>query len=548
MTEDKLAKEIIAEYKREEHKQSNSRNLWQRTADAMYPYAQITAEFLPGTAHTKHIYDVTPMQDAKKMVAGFKQVLMPSGQTFFEIKVNSRYSNDEKIQRYLSQLTEQAHEAIFASNLPIKIDDVLRSWILFGPGAMFQEWTKKKGLNYKYCKIGSYVIFEDDSENVIGSIHRYKRTAADVYQKYKEKAGPSVVKSMEKPETMFDEYWFLYKIMPREVNPRISNKVNYNMPYGVWIVNEKDQVVVDTGGFPENKYIIGRWDRPEYEKDGRGIGTEILPQVDILFEMTKNFLECGNKWVNPARQALADSVEGEIRTGPGGITWVNQIDAVRAMDTAMSGNYPISEKSLDRQTEIIHDAFFRNAFDPLQELKGDRRTTLEIQERIRGTLKHLGPPAGRIWKEFLSPLIEYSILDLIRNHAVDEPPAELAGVTFGIEYVGPLALTLKSEQTRGFQEWINVVGAAHTAFPEKGIADNVDFDDAIPRMGRTFGVNAEDIATAEERQAIRQARQEDSQRQQALMAAQVASKAAKDGSTSPEEGSPTEALMAGMGG
>lgn len=543
---DETGKKIVAEFKREHGNQSNSLNLWQKTGDKIYPYVQINSEFTPGTERTQTLYSVVPMQDARKMVAGFKQVLIPAGQTFFEIKVNSQYADNEPIQRYLSYLTEVSHEYLFASNFMTKIDDVIRSMIIFGPGCMFEEWKPKVGLNYKYCKIGSYVIFEDDSENVIGSIHRFKMCAVNAFVKWGEKAGKDVVKDAQKTETMFNEHWFLYKIMPREINPRMSKQATLNMPYGVWIVNEKEQYTVEISGFNENKYTIGRWERPEYEKDGRGIGTEILPQVYILFQMQKDFLECGNKWNNPARQALTDMVEGPIRTNAGGITWVNHIDAVRAMDQAMNGNFPITEKALEYQENIIHDAFYRNAFDPLQELKGDRRTTLEIQERIRGTLKHLGPPAGRIWKELLSPVLINSVLDLIRNRAVKQPPPELQSVNFGMEYIGPLALTLKSEQTRGFMEWLGAVGEINAQFPDKHVDDNIDFDDAIPRMGRTFGVNAEDIATTEERQQKRQIRQEALQQQQAMVAAQAAGKAYKDASGAPEEGSPVKDLIGGQ--
>jgi hypothetical protein len=138
-------------------------------------------------------------------------------------------------------------------------------------------------------------------------------------------------------------------------------------------------------------------------------------------------------------------------------------------------------------------------------------------------------------------------MDLIRNHAVEPPPPELGGVSFNLEYVGPLAMALKSEQARGFQEWINFVGGAATAFPDKHLEDNVDFDDAIPRIGRTFGVNVEDITSSEERDTIRQNRAQDLQQQKMMMAAQAASKSYKDATGAPEEGSPAEALMAQAG-
>jgi hypothetical protein len=213
----------------------------------------------------------------------------------------------------------------------------------------------------------------------------------------------------------------------------------------------------------------------------------------------------------------------------------------------MNGSFPISEASLDRQTAIIDRAFFKQAFDPLADLKGDRRTTLEIQERIRGTLKKLGPPVGRIWNEQLTKTLKRSVLELIRNRAVDPPPPELSGVGFGMEYVGPLALALKSEQARGFQEWLNFVGQAHVQFPDQNIPDNIDFDDAIPRIGRTFGVHIEDMASVEERDAKRAKREQDLQQQKAAELAAVASKSYKDASGSPGEGSPAEALMAEVG-
>ncbi len=546
---DQQAKEYIAEYGRLKGMQSNSRDLWQRTGDAMWPYVQIDSEYTIGTDRTTRIEDTTPMLDMLDMVSGFLQVLIPSGQTFFEIRVSQRDSQNDIVQRYLSYLTEASHEKIFESNFMIKMAKVLISMITFGPGCIFTEWKKSKGgLNYKVSNIGSYVIIEDDSENVIGSIHKFKMTASQAYDLYGDNAGPKVVKAVSKPETMHDEFWFLYRVMPRDsINSRLSRQLNLNMPIAAHIIQIKDEHTVQEGGFPENPYAVGRWMRPEYEKDGRGIGTEMLPQINVLFEMTKNFKECGNRWNNPPRQALIDGVEGKVRTKPGALNWVATMDNIKALDSAMNGNFPISEASLERQTGIIDRAFFKQAFDPLADLKGDRRTTLEIQERIRGTLKKLGPPVGRIWNEQLTKTLKRSVLELIRNRAVDQPPPELSGVGFGMEYVGPLALALKSEQARGFQEWLNFVGQAHVQFPDQNIPDNIDFDDAIPRIGRTFGVHIEDMASVEEREAKRQRRAQAEQEQRAAEQAAVASKAYKDASGSPGEGSPAEALMAEAG-
>jgi hypothetical protein len=544
---DLKGKQICEEFGREQGKQGNTRDLWQRTGDTMWPYIQVNSRYEPGEVRTRHIYDMTPTLDMLDMVSGFKQVLMPAGQTFYVINPQGYQPSDDAM-RYLSYLTNASHEKLFASNLSIALDPVLISLITFGPGGLFTEFNYKKGLNYKAPKIGSYVLIEDDSENVIGSIHEMKITASNAYHLWGEKAGKMISEAMTNEKKVHEEFEFLYKVCPRDrVNPFISKSVNTNMPYMSVIVNKKEQCTVEEGGFHENPYSFARWMRPEYEKDGRGIGTEMLPQIKVLQQMAKDYRDCGNRWNHPPRQGLIDSIEGQVDNRPDAMNWVTQIDAIRSLDNDLKGHFPYTEKSLQDQREIIDRAFFKNAFDPLADLKGDRRTTLEIQERIRGTLKKLGPPVGRVWHELMSPVITRSVLELIRNRVVEPPPDELSGAGFGIEYIGPLALALKSEQARGLQEWLNFVGQANAQFPDQYISDNVDFDEAVPRIGRTFGVNVDDIATSEERDKKRALRQQAIQEQKQLQQAEMASRAYQAGSKEAEPGSPAEALMGQMG-
>jgi hypothetical protein len=180
-------------------------------------------------------------------------------------------------------------------------------------------------------------------------------------------------------------------------------------------------------------------------------------------------------------------------------------------------------------------------------LIGDRRTTLEIQERIRETLKLLGPPVGRIWYEILNPVLKRTVLEIIRNRdGIEEPPPELAGVSFGIDYVGPLALALKSEHARAFNEWIAVLGQVQSQFPDIPVGDHIDWHDAIPRLGRTLGVHTEDIATEDERLEKEQVRQAAMERQQQMQMAMAMGQVYKDGTAEPKPGSAVEQLAGAM--
>jgi hypothetical protein len=160
---------------------------------------------------------------------------------------------------------------------------------------------------------------------------------------------------------------------------------------------------------------------------------------------------------------------------------------------------------------------------------------------VRGTWPKIGTPVARIWYEQIAPLVERSILLLIQNGVVERPPAELEGADFGLDFVGPFALELRSQQSKAFQEWAFTVGELEGTFP--GATDNVDSDDAIMRMGHTLGVNVEDMASEEQRTAKREARALKERQTLELEMAKVAGPAYQAATNAPQPGSPAEALV-----
>lgn len=536
------AEEIIDLRNRELAAQAHIRNLWQQTANKLYPYVQIDSTFEPGSIRTTEIYDQTPMLDAEDMVSGLKQILIPSGQPFYALKVGSGNETNDTVQRYISMLTEVSHELIYNSNFITEFDEVLRSLIIFGPASIFSEWTAKTGLNYRNSVLGSYQFLENSKKLVDGIVLTLQYTPRQAIEEFGEdKVGKEVTKAFGEPKKQNELFKFIYLVRPREIiNRNLSQRFSGNMPWEGIVVNEKEKLIVAESGFLEFPYHSARWKRPANEKHGRGIGTEILPQIKVLDRSMRNWIDVGNLWANPPMQKH-HSVTGPVRVTPGAQNIVPEMDLIKALDRNLNGSMPVTDTSLDRQQAIIDRAFFKDAFSPLQDLKGDRRTTLEIRERIKQTWHKIGPPVARIWYELLDKCVTRSILLLIRNGAVQRPPAELQGVNFGLEFVGPFALELRSQQAKAFQEWVSFVGEMEGVFP--GATDNVDADDAVMRMGRTFGVNTEDMSSEEERNEKRETRQAEKEAQLALQMAQVGAQAYQGATKAPEEGSPAETLM-----
>jgi hypothetical protein len=317
-----------------------------------------------------------------------------------------------------------------------------------------------------------------------------------------------------------------------------------NMPFESVYIQETDKFLLEEGGFPEFPFAVPRYRTIYSEVYGRGIGTRMLPFIKGVNQETKDFKELCNRWNNPPLEAK-ESIDGEVDISPKAINWVVDMDSIRAIDMRTSGNYPLTKEYLEMERDIIRKAFFKNVFETLDMLgKGDRRNQLEIIERLKEGLKKLANPIGRLFVELFNPLVSRTTLLLIRNGQVLKPPPELSGQGFKVEYISPLALSMRDNQVRAFEYWANLGASMSEFFP--GITDNVEYDKAYRDIGDFLGVKSDHIRPVDERDGIRQQRMEDAQRMQQLQALQVGSDAyAKTGKT-PEEGSAAKALQEQM--
>ncbi len=147
---------------------------------------------------------------------------------------------------------------------------------------------------------------------------------------------------------------------------------------------------------------------------------------------------------------------------------------------------------------------------------------------------------GRLWEEWLTPLISRDIMLLLRNGEFasalpnGQLPPEMQGQAFKPEYLGRLAMELKSQQSRGFQQWVGAGIEMNAVFP---VTDNIDFDGGYRRLGETLGVSVEDMASVEDRETIREQRQAELEAQQAAEQAAALAQGYGQTTKAPEEGS-----------
>ena len=539
---DERATNLIALYDREWGRSANFKTLYQNTADLMFPREnQITGSSSPGMDKSTDVIDPTGVMASIEMASGLSINLFPPGQRFYNVIMSDRRLNElESVKQALGRITEISHEKRANSNFMLQANETLRSISVFGTGNLYSEWVAGIGLNYRDYDVGQYLIMENNKGRIDTVMIKFPYTARQAVQEWGDNAGKSVLEAMKDADEKKknDIFWFIRFSRPREKrNPSLTDPLN--MPYEAIDVSVKDKVIVFEGGNPEFPYAVPRWTKSSNEVWGRGQGTFALPTVRALQVMKKDFMESGNKHVNPALEVL-ESFEGEVKVFPGAINYVQEIGSIKAIDRNAAGNPTIGKEDLEMEQDLVKKMFFNDVFVQLRDLKGDRRTTLEIRERLVEGLQRLGPPIGRLQEEWLTPLVIRDIMLLFRNGQLPPLPLKMQGKSFKIEYIGRLAMELKSQQARGFQQWVGAGIEIDAVFP---VTDNIDFDGGFRRLGETLGVSVEDMASSDEVEEKRQVRQEQQAEQKATELAQMAGQAYPGTTKAPESGSPAEALM-----
>lgn len=543
---DEKANRIIKMADEEKGKATNMLNLYQEFADLGYPVEnQITTKRTYGEDKSLVVRDPTAIFALDRATSGFIGAWIPRERYFFGIKIKNRQVAEiDTVKRWAAEATQIAHEEIFESNYMTQLHNTIKSAIGFGTGNSYCEWNSKTlSLNFKDWHV-SYYTFKQDARGIVDTmILQYEMTARQMADKW-DNPGKDVLKDCEKLETESKVYSVIHVVRPRiRHNYKLMDKMN--MPFESVFVNVKEKKIISEGGFERFPFAVARWEQASCEKWGRGRGLAMLSFIKELQQMRKDYMECANRHNHSPYEVVSNNVEGEVNLKPDGRTNVLERNSINPINPAINGNFPVTVEALNDQRQIIKDGFYNDIFSQFANLKGDRRVQLELQLRNEETMAQLISPVARMESEFFTPQISHAILLLIENGRIPQPPPELSNQSFGIEYMGRLAMAMKDMQARGFERAMGVVGNMAAIFPN--VTDEINVDRAMPDILLNYGMKVEHLNTPTEKEAIRAERAKRLAQQEAMQMAQAVAPAYKEATKAPEEGSPAGALLEGVG-
>ena len=537
--------EILSIYDKEYNssQDANFRSIYQEVADVMFPReSNITTKRAKGDLIGRDIVDTTGLQASEDMTAGLSINVFPPGDKFYNVVMSDASLNEiDAVKRKLGEITEKSHEKRIGSNFMLQANETMRSLGTFGTGCIFSEWKAGVGLCYKDYDIGMYTFLENEQGLVDTIMIEFPYTAKQAYQKWGDDAGETAVKKASEPKTMSDEFKFVWIVRPRELKKQTGDE-NTSMPFESIFVSRTDSVVVEEGGFEEFPFQVPRWSKSSCEKWGRGVGTKAIGPVNSLQTKHRDLDEVGNLHNNPPKEVL-ESFEGEVRVSPGDLNFVEQMGSIRAIQQQALGDFNTTLKAIEIDQNVVRKMFYIDAFNQLEQLKGDRRNELEIRSRLAEGLRKLVMPVARIQTEWLTGQVTRDIMLLLRNGELGDLPPEMEGKEFKIEYVGRLALELQAAQSMGWLRWVQEGAELESIVP--GTLDNVNIDGGYRRRGITLGVSVDDMASEQDVMDKREERMRKEQQAIQMQMAQMAGQAYPGATKAPEAGSPAEQLTKG---
>jgi hypothetical protein len=480
----------------------------------------------PGERRTRDKFDDTATLAIEHGAAAIEGVVSPRGQQWHGIGLPEPIENDHASQVWAEKLTKFLFKKRYdaRSNFASQLHETYMSLLAFGTGVLVVEDLLNGSIRYKSSHISEHFYMENAMGRIDTDYRRYRLTARQAMEKFKDKAPDSVRKCVEKEPGKKME--FLHVVMP-DVDGESG------MPFISYHIACDDQELIDVGGFKTFPYIISRWTTSPNEIYGRSPAMSVLSEIKMLNSMRKTDLKARHMAVDPPILAADQSTVRRFSMKPGAINY-GTVDAngnplVRPYQSGTS--IQASNDGIEQSREFINRAFFLNLFQIL--VDSPAMTATEVLQRAQEKGQLLTPTAGRQMSELLEPIIMREI-SIYEDYGIFEDGSPLAlpqalkkmGGEFNVVYTNPLSKMQRSEEALSTERTVQAL--LPLAQLDPSILAPIDWMEYANIMREANGAPARLFKSEERMRAEAEAKAEAEAANAAVMAAPQVATAIKD--------------------
>jgi hypothetical protein len=401
-------------------------------------------------------------------------------------------------------------------------EELAQDLCAMGTGAVILEQAGRvvtkgvfPGFSYHVLHPMDYWIEEDfeGRPNVIFIL--WGMTARQCYDRWGEGCSDKIKARLQRePETPIN---MLQIVEPRgDLKKIVGYRAKKRRAYANFWVDPDAKVVLEEGGYYDFPVAVVRWAKASKETMGRGPGVRAMPDIRTLNKAKEYGLKAWAKVVDPPLKKRHKGVIGTIRTKPGSINTVRQMDSLAPLFDSNAFRFDVSELKQAELKQSIEKEFYIDQLQlpPIRESKTMSATEVEV--RYEQMQKILGPAMGRIKIELLKFVVERQFFMMLRAGALPPPPTAIAEASgmLDVEFVSPFDKAQKSAEQLSVMRFMGDLTAAAEVVPE--VIDRIDPDGYVDVIVKNHQIPASMLLSKADANKKREKRAE--QQQMAFMA------------------------------
>jgi hypothetical protein len=485
------------------------------------------------------IYDATAPVSANLLASQMHGNLTSPSQRWFSLRFRDEDMNtNQAAKEWIEDTEERLWQTLLESDFNNEAAEMYLDLVSFGTSCVMMEEKSDildewDGIDFTTVPMAD-IYFEPGADTMPLRVYRRLRYTS---LQLRDRFGDNLPSAIAEAEDDVDrKYEVVFCVYPREdsEDADITKPLKPEArPYGYKYILHDGGEELEEGGYYHFPAMIIRWNKVAGARYGYSPAMIALSDILQLNTVVAQTSEARAKAIDPPYLTTERGIFGDLDLTPGGLTYVTDLDEIRALESA--SRFDQADAEIERLQQGIRSTFF---IDKLELKDSPQMTAYEVQVRYERMLRLMAPTLGRLQKDFLDNVVENGVGILGRSGQLKEMPEELENADLDIEYTGPLPRAQKGEIAVGIDGWMNALSQRAEFFPEA--LDIVDVDQAERTRAELMGVPAKALKPQNE---VDEMRQERADKQEAMEQSQMMQEAGKGMKAAGEGAAALEAVQ-----
>lgn len=511
-----------------------------------------------GERRDRKLNNKRPMRSAQIAAAGMASGMASQARPWFNLEAPNGVPRTAAVERWLYEVAESIRMVLAKSNLYNVLPQVFHSQAVYGTAAMSAIPDDQDVIRFHHYPVGTFAL-DTSARGVVDTFYReYTMTPRQMVQQFgKENLSVSSQAAAERGEIRPVFVCQLIEPNPDADMKRVDNRA---MPWRstYWEKGSSESMVLRQSGFNAFPVMAPRWDVNGVNVYGTGPGDVALGKSRELQLLEADKLRVVQQYARPAVTAPLSMRGQQASLVPGGVAWVPDNLVGQAFQPAYTPDpniLPNLRAEINACEQAISEAFFEDLFLLISQSEGTM-TAYEVSQRKEEKMLMLGPVVERNNDELFDPLMDQVFSVMLEQSTprwmgllpgvplIPPPPEELAGVPLTVEYISILAQAQKAVASGSIERALQFTGLLVSSGVQDAF-DAIDTDEAQSAYYSAIGAPPTILRDPEQVAAIRQARADAAQKQQAQEQGMALVQGAKIMSETPTGGDTALSALTG---